>query len=74
MLTKMSSPSPEEWYKHIDLVQKLLNSTPSGIIGASPFESMFGTRMSLLEIIVLRNLIEEEWEYFSGKSEFNKKK
>lgn len=45
LLTKLSAPKSEEWYKHLDTAQRCLNSTYSRSIDTSPFKLLFGTDM-----------------------------
>ena len=61
LLTKLSSPKPEEWYKHLGVAQKYLNATPHRSIKTTPFHLLFGTHMRMREDPAIRNLIEEEW-------------
>jgi len=61
LLTKLSAPRPEEWFKYLDAAQKYLNSTPNRSTGRSPFQLMFGTRMRLKEDSQVREMLENEW-------------
>ena len=45
VLTKIAQDEPLKWYKHVDRVQRALNSTYQRSINTSPFELLFGTRM-----------------------------
>lgn len=61
LLTKLSAPKPEEWFKYLDVAQKYINVTLSRSTGRTPFQLMFGIRMRLKEDVQLRELIESEW-------------
>lgn len=61
LLTKLSAPKPEEWYKHLSTVQKYLNATPNRSTGQSPFKVLFRTNMRLKDDPEIREIIEEEW-------------
>lgn len=61
LLTKLSAPKPEEWYKHLETVQKFVNATPSRSTNKTPFNLLFGTQMRLKEDPKVREMIEEEW-------------
>lgn len=61
LLTKLSSPKPEEWYKYLGVAQKYLNATPHRSINTTPFHLLFGTHMRIREDPEIRRLIEEEW-------------
>ncbi|XP_067133796.1 uncharacterized protein [Centruroides vittatus] len=49
LLTKLSAPKPEEWYKHVDLTMKYIHSSYNQSIDRSAFELLFGTKMHLKE-------------------------
>lgn len=61
LLTKLSAPNPEQWYRHLDVAQKYLNATPSRSTKATPFQLLFGTHMKMRENPQIRQMIEEEW-------------
>lgn len=61
LLTKLAAPTPGDWYKHVSVAQKFLNSTPSCSTGKDPFKLMFGTQMHLKEDSQIREIIENEW-------------
>lgn len=61
LLTKLSAPKPEEWYKHLSVVQRYLNATPHRSTGKSPFKLLFGTNIRLKDDPEIREIIEEEW-------------
>lgn len=54
MLTKLSLPKPDEWYKHIDKIQQFINSSHSRNIGTTPFELLIGLKMRLKDDPELR--------------------
>lgn len=61
LLTKMATPKPECWYRHVDAVQKYLNATPNRGTGRAPCQLLFGVNIRLAEDINLRDLLEQEW-------------
>ncbi|GFV25544.1 hypothetical protein TNCV_1148141 [Trichonephila clavipes] len=60
VLTKMSIEDPTKWFKHVDSLQRVLNSVPSRSSKYSPFELLIGVKMKNPEDVMIRNLIEEE--------------
>jgi len=58
LLTKLSSPKSDEWFKFVDVAQKYLNATPSRSIGKTLFQLMFGTNIRLRDNVQVR---EGEW-------------
>jgi len=60
LFSKLSAPYPENWFKHVDRVQQLLNATPTRSTGFSPFEVLVGQSMRLRDDLELRRLIEED--------------
>lgn len=60
VLSKLSAPKVENWYKHVDPVQQYLNSSQNRSTGFSPFELLVGKNMRLKDDLVLRELIEAE--------------
>lgn len=75
LLTKLTSPKPEDWYKHLDKAQTYLNYTPSRSTGEAPFKILFGTSMKIKEDPEMRKLIEEEWlaEFEENRNEIREK-
>jgi len=75
LLSKLSAPSPGEWYKYLDVAQKYLNATPSRSTRASPFNLMFGTHMRLKSDPEIREMIENEWllMFQEGRDEIRKR-
>jgi len=61
LLTKLSTPKPEEWFKFLDIAQKYLNATFSRSTSRTPYQLMFGTHMRLKEDPQVREIIENEW-------------
>jgi len=47
LVTKLSAPRPEEWYKHLNIAQKYLNATQHRSIGTTPFRLLFGTDIKM---------------------------
>lgn len=50
---------PTKWYRHVNKLQRVLNSTYQRSIGMTPFELMFGVKMRNKDFI-LKDLIDEE--------------
>ncbi|XP_043264236.1 uncharacterized protein LOC122404367 [Colletes gigas] len=61
VVTKLSAPKPEEWYRYLDIAQKFLNATPHRSIGTTPFKLLFGTYPRMKDNRDIRELIEKEW-------------
>lgn len=63
LLTKFSTPKPEEWFKYLEAAaaQRYLNATPHRSIGTTPFELLFGTHMRTNSNPTICELIEREW-------------
>lgn len=49
VLTEMSIDAPDKWHKHINKVQRAINSTYQLSVDTSPFEAMFGIKMKQRE-------------------------
>lgn len=45
ILSKLSSDNPSKWYKHVDDVQRAINSSIHRSTKVSPFEILFGVKM-----------------------------
>lgn len=60
IITKLSIDNPMDWWKHINRVQQLLNSSGNRSIKTTPFEVLMGKKMKLKDDLELRRLIEEE--------------
>ncbi|GFY19949.1 hypothetical protein TNCV_2146421 [Trichonephila clavipes] len=56
----MSIEDPTKWFKHVDSLQRVLNSVPSRSTKYSPFELLIGVKMKNPEDVMIRNLHEEE--------------
>lgn len=61
VLTKLSLPKAEEWYKHVDKVQQFINSLYNRSVKATPFELLVGLKMQLGDDLELRDLIQREY-------------
>lgn len=61
LLTKLSSPKSDEWYKHLSIAQQYLNTTPHRSTGTTPFQLLFGVQAKLRDDPQIRKLIDEEW-------------
>ncbi|GFU68572.1 transposon Tf2-6 polyprotein [Trichonephila clavipes] len=60
VLTKLSIDDPTKWYKFVDRLQRILNSTSNQSTKWSPFELLTGVTMRNKEDLYLRNLLMEE--------------
>ncbi|GFW65480.1 hypothetical protein TNCV_1776241 [Trichonephila clavipes] len=60
VLTKLSIDDPTKWYKFVDRLQRILNSTSNRSTKWSPFELLTGVTMRYKEDLYLRNLLMEE--------------
>ncbi|GFU83203.1 hypothetical protein TNCV_3738141 [Trichonephila clavipes] len=60
VLTKMSIEDPTKWFKHVDSLQRVLNSVPTRSTKYSPFELLIGIKMKNPEDVMIRNLLEED--------------
>ncbi|GFU10811.1 transposon Tf2-6 polyprotein [Trichonephila clavipes] len=60
VLTKLSIDDPTKWYKFVDRLQRILNSTSNRSTKWSPFELLTGVTMRNREDLYLRNLLMEE--------------
>ncbi|GFY40804.1 hypothetical protein TNIN_218901 [Trichonephila inaurata madagascariensis] len=62
VLTKLSLDDPTKWYRHIDGLQRILNSTVSRSTKWTPFELLTGVQMRNKENIKIRDLLMQELE------------
>lgn len=60
VLAKLSLANPEEWYKYVAKLQRILNSTYHRSIDTTPFKLLFGTRMKDETDIRIKEVVEEE--------------
>lgn len=60
VLAKLTIDEPSKWFKHVQPLQRYLNSSFQRSINTSPFELMTGVRMRNKEDYRLNELIEEE--------------
>ncbi|GFU28921.1 hypothetical protein TNCV_470531 [Trichonephila clavipes] len=60
VLTKLSIDDSTKWYKFVDRLQRILNSTSNRSTKWSPFELLTGVTMRNREDLYLRNLLMEE--------------
>jgi len=60
ILSKLSAPKPENWYKYVEQVQQYINASPSRSTGLSPFELLIGKTMRLKDDLKLKELIDSE--------------
>ncbi|GFW13373.1 transposon Tf2-8 polyprotein [Trichonephila clavipes] len=60
VLTKLSLDDSTKWYKYVDKLQRILNSTISRSTKWTPFELLVGTKMRNKEDILIKDLLLEE--------------
>ncbi|GFS74398.1 hypothetical protein TNCV_970021 [Trichonephila clavipes] len=60
VLTKLSLDDSTKWYKYVDRLQRILNSTISRSAKGTPFELLVGTKMRNKEDILIKDLLLEE--------------
>ncbi|CAD7013666.1 unnamed protein product [Ceratitis capitata] len=60
VLTKLSKDDPTKWYKFVDRVQQVINSTFNRSINMTPFELLIGVKMRTADDFNIKNLIEDE--------------
>lgn len=60
ILAKLALDQPDKWYRHVERVQRCINSTYQRSIGMTPFELMFGVKMRRKEEPRIMELIEQE--------------
>ncbi|GFX77155.1 transposon Tf2-6 polyprotein [Trichonephila clavipes] len=57
VLTKLSLDGPTKWYRHVDRLQRILNSTVSRSTKWTPFELLTGVQMRNKEDLKIRDLL-----------------
>lgn len=60
LLAKLSSPSPREWYKHLNAVQLCLNTTMQRSIGMTPFRVLLGIHPRVKNRHDIKKLLEDK--------------
>ncbi|GFY36695.1 hypothetical protein TNCV_2566571 [Trichonephila clavipes] len=60
VLTKLSLDDSTKWYKYVDKLQRILNSTISRSTKWTPFELLVGIKMRNKEDILIKDLLLEE--------------
>ncbi|GFY00394.1 hypothetical protein TNCV_1664331 [Trichonephila clavipes] len=60
VLTKLSLDDSTKWYKYVDRLQRILNSTISRSTKWTPFELLVGIKMRNKEDILIKDLLVEE--------------
>ncbi|GFY03226.1 hypothetical protein TNCV_1171861 [Trichonephila clavipes] len=60
VLTKLSLDDSTKWYKYVDRLQRILNSTISRSAKWTPFELLVGIKMRNKEDILIKDLLLEE--------------
>jgi len=61
LLTKLSDPKREEWFKHLDLAQLYLNCASHRSIGTTPFRVLFGVHARVRENPQIVEMLQKEW-------------
>jgi len=61
LLTKLSDPKREEWFKHLDLAQLYLNCASHRSIGTTPFRVLFGIHARVRENPQIVEMLQREW-------------
>jgi len=61
LLTKLSDPKREEWFKHLDLAQLYLNCASHRSIGTTPFRVLFGIHARTRENPQIIEMLQKEW-------------
>lgn len=61
LLTKLSDPKKEEWFKFLNVAQLYLNCASHRSIGTTPFHLFFGIHARVREDPQIRELLHEEW-------------
>ncbi|GBP02650.1 Transposon Tf2-9 polyprotein [Eumeta japonica] len=59
ILTKLCAEKPANWYKYIDRVQRVMNSTPPRSTGITPFRLLTGLDMRIPDYPDIRGILEE---------------
>ncbi|GFX39222.1 retrovirus-related Pol polyprotein from transposon 17.6 [Trichonephila clavipes] len=60
VLTKLSLDDSTKWYKYVDRLQRILNSTICRSTKGTPFELLVGTKMRNKKDILIKDLLLEE--------------
>ncbi|XP_011054535.1 PREDICTED: uncharacterized protein LOC105146151 [Acromyrmex echinatior] len=61
ILCKLSIEEPAKWYKHVDKLQRILNSTFNRNVNETPFDLLFGIKMRDETDLKLHEVIEQEF-------------
>ncbi|GFT35694.1 uncharacterized protein TNCV_1079031 [Trichonephila clavipes] len=60
VLTKLTIEEPEKWFKHVNRLQRIMNSTNTRSTKFTPFEVLIGVKMKQKEDLKIRHLLEDE--------------
>lgn len=60
VLAKMSLENPTKWFRHVDQLQRVINSTYQRSIKTTPFELLVGVKIKDKEDLKIKELLEEE--------------
>lgn len=61
LLTKLSDPKREEWFRFLNLAQLYLNCASHRSIGTTPFHVLLGTHARVRDNPEIKELLEKEW-------------
>ncbi|KAG7197680.1 hypothetical protein KM043_014442 [Ampulex compressa] len=62
VLSKLSTEDLTKWYKHVNEVRRILNSTYHRSIASTPFELLFGVKARNKKDLKLWKIIEQEFQ------------
>jgi len=60
MLAKLHQEKSSSWYKHLEVVQQVMNSTPPRSTKLSPFRILTGVEMSTNKLSELNTFLEDD--------------
>lgn len=61
VLSKLCGNDPTKWFRHVEDVQRIINSTYSRSINTTPFELMIGVRMRTKEDLEISKIVGDEF-------------
>lgn len=74
VLSKLSIENPKKWYRYVNSVQQVVNSTYQRSINTTPFELLFGTKMKLKTDVKITELLNAEIQadFINNREELRK--
>lgn len=60
VLSKLSIDDPTKWYRYVDKVQQVINSTYCRSIDSTPFELLTGVKMRTKDDLTIKQFIDEQ--------------